>query len=38
MYRTYGYPVDLDARRRARAQRRPRLLRFRALAARLLAA
>jgi hypothetical protein len=38
MYRTYGYPVDLEARRRARAQRRPRLLRLRALAARLLPA
>jgi hypothetical protein len=36
MYRTQGYPVDLEARRRARAQRRPRLVRLRALAARLL--
>jgi hypothetical protein len=38
MYRTQGYPVDPEARRRARAQRRPRLVRLRAFAARLLPA
>jgi hypothetical protein len=38
MYRTNGYPIDLEARRRARAQRRPRLVRLLALAARLLPA
>ena len=38
MYRTHGYPIDLEARRRARAQRRPRLARLWALAARLLPA
>jgi len=38
MYRTQGYPVDLEARRRGRAKRRRRLVRLRALAARLLPA
>jgi hypothetical protein len=37
MYRTTGYPIDLEQRARARAQRRGpgRLSRVRALAARL---